>query len=407
MLIRRIALITLLLLAMVASQSTLAQAAGLCVHPAGAGRCFTSIQAAVDAAEDGDHITIRSGKYVEQVTIFDKDLTLIGQPGAIIQAPSGMQDTLSAVGGVEGRPVILVTEAEVTLRNLTIDGLNSAEENPFLEGIVYVNAGGLMRNNQIRNMGFGEPTLPIVDGWPSYQGNGIVAANLSATPRTINIFDNYIAGFNSVGITVFANADPNNPSVTTLTANIVDNVVTAQGANDVIDQWGIFLGGYDFAEPQFSVTGTIKGNRVSDTLTLAPYPLPGVGIATLYTYNLDISDNEIENANVGLGANLAFSDRVAGNQITGPQQAVQGSTGLILSGSDTAVQENRFRKLDLGLMLVVDDPMFGSATNISMDENRFEKVGVDALTGAISFAPLTANTLKAQPLEIQPKFGPR
>ena len=114
---------------------------------------------------------------MEQVTITDKDLTLIGQSGAVIEAPPDMQDTLPAVGGAEGRPIILVTEAEVTLRNLTIDGVNSAEANPFLDGIVFVNAGGVIRNNLVRNIGFGEPTLPIIDGFPTYQGNGIIVAN--------------------------------------------------------------------------------------------------------------------------------------------------------------------------------------------------------------------------------------
>ena len=231
---------------------------------------------------------------------------------------------------------------------------------------------------------------------------------MAATPRTITVEENEIVRFNSVGITIFANADPNNPALATLTAHVVDNVVIAQGANDVIDQWGIFLGGYDFAEPQYSVTGTITGNEVRDQLTLSPHPLPGVGIVTLYTYNVEIADNEIENTNVGLAANLAFNSIITSNRISGPQ-TVPGSTGVILSGSDTAVQENRFKKLDLCILLMVDDPMFGSAQNISMDENRFEKVSMDVLTGIgpsaeVAASALTVDTRESQP---KPKFGPR
>ena len=407
MTIKRLALITLLLLGMAGLGNTVAQAAGICVHPAGAGKCFTSIQAAVDAANDGDRISIRTGKYVEQVTISDKDLTLIGQSGVVIEAPLDMQDTLSPVGGAEGRPIILVTEAEVTLRNLTIDGANSGEANPFLDGIVFVNAGGVIRNNLVRNVGFGEPTLPIIDGFPTYQGNGIIVANQSATPRTITIAENQVINFNSVGITIFAETDPSNPAASTLTAHVLDNVVTALGANGVIDQWGIFLGGFGFADPQSSVTGTIKGNRVSDQLTVSPHPLPGVGIVTLFTYNVQIADNMIENANVSIAANLAFSSFIADNQINGPQPAVPGSTGLILSGSDTAVNENRFKKLDLGIFLFVEDPNFGSALNTAMDENRFENVGVDVLTGPGSTSTLMLSSNTLETVETQPKFGPR
>src|ERR1051325_716938 len=113
--ISRFGLVTLLLILMAGLGTSAAQAAGLCVHPQGAGKCFSSIQAAVDAAKDGDRIVIRAGTYVEQISILDKDLSLIGQPGLVIQAPHAMQDTLSAVAGVEGRPIILVAGADVTL----------------------------------------------------------------------------------------------------------------------------------------------------------------------------------------------------------------------------------------------------------------------------------------------------
>ena len=404
---KRLALITLLLLGVAGWGNKVAQAAGICVHPAGAGNCFTSIQAAVDAANDGDHISIRAGKYVEQVSIFYKDVTLIGQSGAVIEAPQGMQDTLSPVGGAEGRPIILVTESEVTIRNLTIDGVNSAEANPFLDGIVFVNADGVISNNLVRNMGFGEPTLPIVDGFPTYQGNGIIVANQSATPRTVTIAENQVINFNSVGITVFAETDPANPAISTLTAHVLDNEVTALGPNGVIDQWGIFLGGYNFADPQTSVTGTIKGNRVSDQLTVSPHPIPGVGIVTLFTYNVQIADNVVENSNVSIAANLALSSFIADNQFSGPQPAVPGSTGLLLSGSDNAVSENRFKKLDLGIFLFVEDPSFGSALNTALDENRFDNVGMDVLTGAGSSGSLMLTSSTLDTVETQPKFGPR
>jgi hypothetical protein len=385
--------------------TSVAQAAGLCVHPTGAGQCFSTIQAAVDAANDGDRITIRPGKYVEQITIFDKDLTLIGQKAVVIEAPHDMQDTMSAVAGVEGRPIILVAGADVTLRGLVIDGRNSAAENPFLDGITFVSAGGEIRNNVIRNVGFGEPTLPVVDGQPLYQGNGIVVANQMADPRTIVIADNKVTGFNSDGITVFAETDPENPAESTLTAHILNNVMVAQGANDVIDQWGIFLGGYGFSEPQFSVTGTIRGNKVSNAMTLPPHPLPGVGIATLYTHDVAISENTVENTNLGMVSNLAFTAQITRNQIFGPKAQGMGTMGLILSGSDTFVSENRFRSLDVGVLLMVDDPMYGSALNTSLDENRFERVLVDIMTGALT--PMASAAAMREMAPAAPRFGPR
>lgn len=401
--ISRLGLVTLLLLTLVGLGTSAVQAAGLCVHPSGAGNCFASIQAAVDAAKDGDRISIRPGRYVEQISILNKNISLMGRAGVVIQAPHGMQDTLSAVGGVEGRPIILVAGADVTLRNLTIDGVNSEEQNPFMDGITFVNAGGEIRDNLVKNVGFGAPTLPVIEGQPSYQGNGIVVANLDAAPRTILIAGNRIVKFNSVGITVFAETDPSNPAESTLTANILDNAVVAQGANGVIDQWGIFLGGYNFADPQFSVTGTIKDNQVSDALTTAPQGLPGVGIVTLFTHDVAVADNTIENVNVGCAANLAFSSRITDNQVNGKQAGI-GSTGFVLSGSDTTVAENHFKKLDIGVLLLVDDPNLGSAVNTAVDENQFDHVATDLVTGA---TPSTATALSAKTVQIQRKFGPR
>jgi hypothetical protein len=403
MLVKRF-IITVILLSVIAAGTSAAQAAGLCVHPAGASKCFSSIQAAVDAANDGDRITIRPGKYVEQVTILEKNLTLVGQSGAIVEAPHEMQDTMSAVAGVEGRPIILVAGADVTLRGLVVDGRNSAAENPFLDGITFVSAGGEIRGNTVRNVGFGEPTLPIIDGMPLYMGNGIVVANQMATPRTIVISENRITKFNSVGITVFAETDPSNPAESTLTAHITDNVVVAQGSNDVIDQWGIFLGGYNFSDPQFSVTGTIRGNKVSEALTIAPHPLPGVGIATLFTHDVLIGDNSVENVNLGIVSNVSIAAAITHNQIQGPKMQGIGTMGLIFSGSDTFVSENRFKGLDVGLLLMVDDPAYGSALNTALDDNTFEKTAVDIMTGALT--PVSAQAMRESTPTVR-RFGPR
>lgn len=397
MIFRQLAVVFVALIGMAGLGYRAAQAAGLCVHPTGAGKCFTSIQAAIDAAEDGDRISIRAGRYIEQVTIIDKDLILAGQSGAVIQAPANMEDTLSPFAGVEGRPIILVTESEVTIRNLTIDGANSAETNTFLQGITFINAGGAIRENLVRDVGFGTPTLPIVDGFPVYQGDGIIVVNLVATPRTVTVSENRIVNYNSIGITVFATADFNNPSIANLTAHVTNNMVIGSGPNDVIDQWGIYFAGFDFAEPQFSITGTLRDNRVLDQNTTAPYPLPGTGIVTFNTYNVEMGDNVIENVNIGLVAHQAFGAQIVDNQISGPRQDATGSIGLLLSGSDAQVIQNRFKKLEIGTLLHVENPEFGSAVNTALDDNRFENVAVDMLTGPGALSGLASETLRLQP----------
>ncbi len=379
---KRLIMLVLILTVMAGLGNSVAYAASLCVHPAGASRCFTTIQAAVDAANHGDRIIIRAGKYVEQVTITGKDLTLVGRDGAVLHAPAEMQDTLSPIFGFPGRPVLLVTDAEVTVRDLTIDGANSAESNPFLQGVTFLNAGGEIRDNVVKNVGFGEPRLPLDEnGFPVYQGDAIVVINFVAFPRTVTVAENRIINYNNNGILLDAEADFNDPTVANLTVHVLDNTVIASGPNEAIDQWGIFIGGFNFASPELSVTGTVRGNRIRDQITTGEFPLPGVGIVAVNPFNLQIRDNVIENTNVSVATNQAIGAQIRNNQFVGPGQNVFGSTGLLLSGSDISVIENRFKKLETGIMLMIEDPFQGSALSTALDDNRSENVGVDVLTG--------------------------
>lgn len=392
---KQIVVLALILVILASLGNSVAYAASLCVHPAGAGRCFTSIQAAVDAANSGDQIIVRAGKYVEQVIINGKDLTLVGRPGAVIEAPAEMQDTLSAIFGFPGRPVLLATEAEVTVRDLTIDGASSAESNPFLQGIVFLNAGGSIRDNVVKNIGFGEPRLPLDEnGEPVYQGDGIVVINFLGTHRDVTITDNQVLNFNNNGILVDAEADFNNPAVANLTVEVTDNTVLGSGQNGVIDQWGVFIGGFGFADPSFSITGTIRGNRIRDLVTVGDHPLPSVAIVMFNPYNLEVAQNTIDNVNVGVAANQVFGAQITHNQIVGPGSDVFGSSGLLISGMDSSVTENRFRKLDTGVLLFVDDPQLGSAVNTVLDDNNFDRVAMDVMSSFAAPVMLSAADAK-------------
>jgi hypothetical protein len=397
---RQWVLLAMILIVLAGVGNSVAYASSLCVHPTGAGQCYTSIQAAVDAANSGDRIIIRAGKYVEQVIISGKDLTLVGRSGALIQAPAAMEDTLSPIFGFPGRPILLVTDAEVTVRDLTIDGANSAENNPFLQGIVFLNAGGVIRGNVVKNVGFGEPRLPLDEtGEPVYQGDAVVVINFFALPRTVTITENHILNFNNNGILVDAEADFNDPALANLTVHVTHNVVVGSGPTEAIDQWGIFFGGFGFADPQSSITGTIKNNRLRDLVTVGSHPLPSIGIVTFNPFHLEVTNNTIENVNIGLAANQVVGAQIGHNQIVGPGPEVFGSSGLLISGTDSLVFENRFRKLDAGILLFVDDPQLGSALNTILNKNRFDSVAAEIMTspGAPAAMAMAAADAKVAP----------
>jgi hypothetical protein len=294
-----------------------------------------------------------------------------------------------------------VTESEVTVRDLTIDGANSAEGNPFLQGIVFLNAGGVIRGNVVKDVGFGEPRLPLDEnGRPVYQGDAVVVINFSAVARTVTLTENRVVNFNNNGILVDAEADFNDPTLANLTVHVTGNTVVGSGPTDAIDQWGIFFGGFGFSDPQASINGTIKNNRLRDFVTVGSHPLPSIGIVTFNPFNLEIMNNTIENANIGLAANRVVGAQIAHNQIVGPGPDVFGSSGLLLSGTDSMVFENRFRKIDSGILLFVDDPLLGSAVNTAVNKNRFDNVAMEIMTspGAPAAMAMAAADAKAAPM---------
>ena len=90
---------------------------------------YTTIQAAVDAAVNGDTIEIAAGTYREQVTVNGKDITLhgAGTGQTIIESPDAASLVANAIDTNSGRPnkfaVITVKgNADVTIEGLTVDG---------------------------------------------------------------------------------------------------------------------------------------------------------------------------------------------------------------------------------------------------------------------------------------------
>jgi Pectinesterase. len=97
-----------------------------------------SIQAAVDAAVNGDTIEIAAGIYVEQVTINGKDLTIHGAGdgtgGTIIASPNAASLVVNATDPNAARPnkfaVVAVTGgANVTIDGLAVDGRGQGFQN--------------------------------------------------------------------------------------------------------------------------------------------------------------------------------------------------------------------------------------------------------------------------------------
>ena len=82
-----LAAVTLVLMTIGFLPRSVAAAPCVTVTPDGSRRCYTTIQAAVNAAPNGATLNISPGTYIEQVNIHEKTLTINGN-GATVRVPA-------------------------------------------------------------------------------------------------------------------------------------------------------------------------------------------------------------------------------------------------------------------------------------------------------------------------------
>ncbi|HEY3636861.1 MAG TPA: right-handed parallel beta-helix repeat-containing protein [Rhizomicrobium sp.] len=232
-------------------------------------RQYTTIQAAVNAANPGDRVQVCPGSYPEQVVI-SQAMTLenvTGQASPTVTVPAGgvvkNTETLSGFPTAAQILVAPTTAATVNVENIVVDGTGNNDTSCGLEliGIYYQNAGGTISGDTAQNQ-----LLP-----PDYQGcqdgEGIFVENQTSGTTRVKITNNTVTNFDKNGITVSYGA---------ANVQIENNTVTGLGPTDVIAQNGIQLG--------YGATGTISGNQVSELI----YTPETYGSSGILLYNTQV-----------------------------------------------------------------------------------------------------------------------
>lgn len=261
---------------------------------------YSTIQGAVDAADSGDTVCVKTGTYREQVVI-NKDLTLKNAEGAspTIEAPDTLDGftipeskgnawhpVVLAYGGSESNGDISGSETvNVNVTGFTVNGrgtqpTNTKGKRDRKAGIFYRNVGqkAKIMDNTVEKMGVGgAETMGIL----AYGDSDVI------------VKDNDVSEFERGGIG--ANGDGGkHPSPT---MRIRNNTLDS---NSDIDGWapnGIQIG--------FGASGDVKNNTIKNCLYAAgrgDYFWTASGVLIFESDNVAVQGNTVENNDVALAA---------------------------------------------------------------------------------------------------------
>ncbi len=342
---------------------------------------YPTIQAAVDAASDGDTIRIASGVYTNQVRITSKRLTLIGQPGTILRATEQMAPFISPFPGITyvGVQVMLIELSDITVRGLTFEGERLA--NRFvgegdMTGLYFLRSSGDVESCAF--YGFRENT-------PGPEG---------AAPLWSRTFEDDEVTVRVVGCT-FAD----NYGGIFLRGERIRQNITATIENNTIIGLGPVATAYNYSGIEIGpgVGGRIAGNTISGFSYIGTEPETGfpISFGILASDNpvfstlplLQIEGNTLRDNQMHIALTKAGGSVIRNNRFQGTAPGIA-PLGVAVSGTNITIANNQFEDLPEGIRLQGNEPLrdelpalllgdiLGFAVNAQVTSNRFCNVAI-------------------------------
>lgn len=249
---------------------------------------YSTIQAAVNAANSGDTINVAAGAYNESQILINKPLTLQG---------AGYATTIIDGGGTSTGGLVKITASSgtVTLSGFTIQNTNNSDD----------------------------------------LGHGINVDNGGVSSVDVKILNNAIKNVGPVGIRIN----------TATSVQIERNIISSLYSSTAVIPNGIQIGNLDGDGNALSlgITGTIKDNEISGSSWVdynASLGYEGsttsAGILIMdTTAALEISNNNIHNNNVGIDIEAGSSTTIENNDI------YDNAYGVVLWNQNPSINNNK------------------------------------------------------------------
>ncbi len=270
------------------------------------GATYTTIGAAVTAANPGDEIDICPATYPEQLVI-TKRLKLVGLEVNGVKRVL-LQPTLTDIMGLATEAVITVMSTQgVVIENLAIDASHNtvATCSPGLAGVHFFNASGKVKDSAIFGAELANPTgcskLPVLNGF------GVRVDANQPGPFTVSVEHNSIHDYTANGVFV-------NGTAGGVTAEIDGNTISGIGPVGGTFQFAVYL--------LNGAVGNIRKNTLTEGLcgsltTAACVAGRSEGVTIRNAGDgTEVSDNIITNAQSGIFINGANDLKVIDNQIS-------------------------------------------------------------------------------------------
>lgn len=326
---------------------------------------YSTIQAAINAANSGDVIIVAPGVYAEQLTI-TKSLKIQGSGNAVVQAPATLvADSFGA------KNVIDVTNgATVDVSQLTVSGPGPANCGSITAGI-FVSGGATLK---IRD----STITDIRDNPASGCQNGIgifVGRNAYSTTGHADIHNVKITKYQKGGI-------------------VVDNTGSTAYIQDNRIDWG--LAPLNIASNGIQISrganAIVSDNRVTGNICGAPNPICGpdllndaqsTGILLFQSGGAtNIRHNHVSDNDIGIAVYAGPSSvKVNENDVTQNNNVA----GIILQDGTFKISENKITGTEnVGIGIIADS----ENTFATLDDNKIK----DATTTIATFpvSPYTA-----------------